>query len=78
MNRTIKTIDVKKWYHRETLLKHFQGWAKDDFQMRDLDNKVFNMLKFGYIPPFIQNPKNKRYKRFSEEARKELDFKWTD
>lgn len=77
MNRKIKHIDPNKWYHLESLKKHFVNCKMKTVVKRDNTNKEFTFVKFGYLFEefaFITHPKTKRLKHISPEAFTEVGF----
>ena len=77
MNRKIKQIDINKWYHLESLKKHFVNCKMKTVVKRDDNNKEFTFVTFRSLFTefaFITHPKTKRLKQISPEAFTEVGF----
>lgn len=77
MNRTLKYIDVQKWYHLETLKKFYAGTQMRVLSHKDNNNKEFTFINFKILwgeTRFIMHPKTKRFRLVSKDAYKEIGF----
>ena len=79
MNRKIKQIDINKWYHLESLKKHFVNCKMKTVVKRDNTNKEFTFVKFGYLFEefaFITHPKTKRLRSITHATYEEVGFNY--
>lgn len=77
MNRTLKRIDDKKWYHLETLKKYYVGRQMQIVSHRDNANKEFTFVNFKRLWSetfFIVHPKTKRLRLPTTDAYIEIGF----
>lgn len=76
MDRRIKFIDRNKWYHIESLKKHFKKEGAKGIQY-DINEKPYEVILFrsGFCTTtFVVHPKTKRLKYLTIEALKELGY----
>lgn len=77
MNRKIKQIDYNKWYHLESLKKHFVNCKMRTDVQKDDNDKEFVFVTFEFLwtkYTFITHPKTKRLKHISSDAFTEIGF----
>lgn len=77
MNRTLKYIDVQKWYHLETLKKFYAGKQMRVESCKDNNNKEFTFINFKILwgeARFIMHPKTKRLKYITPAVYTEVGF----
>lgn len=77
MNRTLKYIDVQKWYHLETLKKFYAGKQMRVESCKDNNNKEFTFINFKILwgeARFIMHPKTKRFRLANIDTYREIDF----
>lgn len=77
MNRKIKHIDPNKWYHLESLKKHFINYKMQTDVQRNDNDKEFTFVTFKHFwrdYVFITHPKTKRLKLATPATFTEVGF----
>lgn len=77
MNRTLKHIEVQKWYHLETLKKFYADWQMQLIPQIDNNNNEFTFVSFKHLwkdSCFIMHPKTKRLRLVTLDAYREVGF----
>lgn len=77
MKRELKIVDENKWYHIETLKKHFSDSVMEIQKQANEKGMVLNFISFRkgwFSRMFVEHPKHKRLRWLSKHALREIGF----